>query len=259
MPSVLRVLLLWLLLVPTAALAQRWEYLEPSPGGLDVTAPFPRAEIVTDDAIATLVWLPADSAWRLFVLHTGWDPDPTRRVVVRYSGDREETATVTAETVTQNDRGNTDLRFDLPDGFLDHLRAGSMLEISRATRPLEIPLTGSAGAIDALLSAREAGADELAALEKAARADAASCDSLAAWAGDAGAAAPPVAWDALDAEAAMKACFSAKTAFPDEPRYLFQLGRATARAGLAGATVWLRQAAEAGYGAAADYLAEGEG
>lgn len=259
MRALLRAFLLCLYALPAAAADGSWSYEAPDPGGADVTAPFPRAEIRTDEAIATLAWLPADRVWRLFVLHEGWDPDPTRRVIVAYAGDRIELLAVDAELLVRTDAGRSDLRFDLPDSFLEHLAAGRTLSLSRASGPLELPLTGSSAAIEALREGRAAAEAELAAIVAEANAAGVECDRLAAWDGDGDRAAAPVPWDDLEAEAAMRACFAAQSGLPDEPRYTFQLGRAATKAGLSGGQVWLREAAESGYAAARDYLSSGEG
>lgn len=230
----------------------RWSYLPPDPEGADATAPFHRAEIETEDAIATLGYVPEGEVWRLFVLHRDWIPSRRRELVAVYGDDRREILRPEIAELAENAAGNTDLRLNLPESFLDHLKRARILQLTSPLGAIEIPLSGSSKAIDALLAAVETVPEA-----EAPAAEAGDCDSLAAWAGDANAVAAPVAWADLDAEAAMMACFTADASDPVSIRHRFQFGRALLKADLPGGLGFIQEAADAGYPAAAAYLEAG--
>jgi tetratricopeptide (TPR) repeat protein len=83
------------------------------------------------------------------------------------------------------------------------------------------------------------------------------CDRLAAEPLDPFKQGPGVPFDEIDADRAIPACQSAVETGPNEPRFRYQLGRALARAGKAqDAVAFFRSAADEGYAAAANALAD---
>ena len=237
---------------------ERWTYAPPDPDTETRAGLLHRAEVGFDGGDLALVWDPGVADWQLIVTHDGWDPDRSRRLMAIYSDSEIELIAVEA-TALDRVGDQTALTFVISDGFVDHLMAAARLNISRAAGVLEVPLRGSGDAITALRDVVPDVNADYAETQASATELAGACDVAAAWAGDAARVAAPVAWDEMDADAAIRACFVALQVQPEEPRYAFQLGRATLRAGISGGRAWVQQAAKAGYPAAVAYLDAPEG
>lgn len=244
-----------LLLTSLSATAQNWRY--------DARSPFGPAAVTQQASRVALVFYNTGvRAWGIALI---LDPKPSSGALVLDIVDGRGTSHLSL--LETQAAGRDGVGVILSDGEADLLREARAVRIYNDGVVTEFPAAGLPPALAEvasinglkppvpMITVKPADAPRPSArmsYDQAAEA----CDRLAGYAQDPDHQGPGVNWEDLDPSTAIAACRQAATAFPDEPRYRYQLGRALDKGDQREALTVLREVAdEERYAAAANHLA----